>query len=145
MGDRAATLERAVREISLLPGTTLVACSEFINTSPVSSVPQGDYLNGAATIRTSLPPLELLRALLDIELRFGRERSAGVRWGPRTLDLDLLAYGQLEIREPGLTLPHPRMHERRFVLEPLAEIAPNLVIPGRGTVAELLQALSPAE
>ena len=112
-------------------------------TAPVGGVPQGLYLNAAATLRTGLSPRELLDGLLAIERAHGRDRLTEARWGPRTLDLDLILYGDLIINEPGLVLPHPRMHERSFVLEPLAEIAPGWVVPGRGrTVSDLLAGLS---
>jgi 2-amino-4-hydroxy-6-hydroxymethyldihydropteridine diphosphokinase len=98
---------------------------------------QPRFLNGVAALETSLGARELLDRLLAVEQRFGRVRFPGEH-GPRTLDLDLLLYGDETIDEPGLALPHPRMHERRFVLEPLAELAPGLVVSGRGTVESLL-------
>ena len=98
------------------------------------------YLNGAAELETTLTARELLDRLLAVEQRFGRVRVPGEH-GPRTLDLDLLLYGDEVIDEPGLTVPHPRLHERRFVLEPLAELAPGLVVPGRGDVESLLSGL----
>ncbi len=96
-------------------------------------------MNGAAELTTELPPHELLERLLDVERRLGRVRRE--RFGPRTIDLDLLVYGDEVVDEPGLTLPHPRLHERRFALEPLAELAPGLVLPGRGPVSALLAEL----
>jgi 2-amino-4-hydroxy-6-hydroxymethyldihydropteridine diphosphokinase len=93
-----------------------------------------------AQVSTTLPPRALLDSLLAVECRLGRTRD-GPRFGPRTIDLDLLLYGDEILSEPGLEVPHPRLHERRFVLEPLVELAPDLVVPGRGTVRELLAAL----
>jgi 2-amino-4-hydroxy-6-hydroxymethyldihydropteridine diphosphokinase len=129
LGDRAGHISSALRALGDLPGTSLVACSSLYETAPVGPVPQGPFLNAAAVLSTSLTPRELLSALQSIERLRGRDRSSGQRWGPRTLDLDLLVYGQTVLDEPGLTLPHPRLHERAFVLVPLAEIAPNLPIP----------------
>lgn len=110
-----------------------MARSSFHETAPVGPTAQPDFLNAAVTIETSLPPGELLGALLAIEAAHGRNRSAGERWGPRTLDLDLLLYGTAVISAAGLTIPHPRLHERAFVLEPLAEIASETLIPTLGT------------
>jgi 2-amino-4-hydroxy-6-hydroxymethyldihydropteridine diphosphokinase len=108
-------------------------------TEPVGPVVQGPYLNGALRIETALAPRQLLERLLAVESRLGRVRAE--RWGPRTIDLDLLVYADETIDEPGLTVPHPRLHERRFVLEPLAELDPALEIPGRGSVSALLAEL----
>ncbi|MEX2219872.1 MAG: 2-amino-4-hydroxy-6-hydroxymethyldihydropteridine diphosphokinase [Phycisphaerales bacterium] len=141
LGDREATLRRALVGIAVLPGTRLVAASGFLETAPVGP-PQPAYLNAAAHVATSLAPRELLGHLLRIEREHGRDRSRGGRWGSRPLDLDLLTHGETVMDEPGLTLPHPRLHERAFVLEPLAQIAPGLRIAGLGrTVAELLRDL----
>lgn len=118
--------------------------SEFIETAPVGGVDQGAYLNAAALLRTSLLPRELLDALHGIEREQGRDRSKERRWGPRTLDLDLLTYGDMIVCEAGLTVPHPRLHERGFVLEPLAAVAPELVVPGLGKVVDLLTKLREA-
>lgn len=142
LGDRAGHLRFAIEEIGGLRGTRLLAASEFLETEPVGGPAQPAYLNAAASIETELEPRALLEALLGIEERRGRVRAEGERWGPRTLDLDLVLYGGLIVDEPGLTVPHPRMHERRFVLGPLAQIAPGAVIPTLNiTVAERLRAL----
>jgi 2-amino-4-hydroxy-6-hydroxymethyldihydropteridine diphosphokinase len=142
LGDRAATLRSALRALGALPATVLEAASEFIETEPVGPEGQGPYLNAAAVLRTGLGPGELLERMLEIEREHGRVRSGGSRWGARTLDLDLLLHGEARIDEPGLTVPHPRLHERRFVLEPLAMIAGDIVIPTLGaTVTELLERL----
>jgi 2-amino-4-hydroxy-6-hydroxymethyldihydropteridine diphosphokinase len=115
--------------------------SPLLETDPVGGPQQGRYLNAAAELKTNLSPQDLLEALLAIERRSGRDRT--VRWGPRTLDLDLLLYDDLVCDEPGLTVPHPRMHERLFVLDPLCEIAPNLTHPVLGrTVRELRAGLA---
>jgi len=142
LGDRQEHLDAGVRAIAALPGVRLVAVSPFIETDPVGPAGQGAYLNGAATIETTLGARALLDALLEIERTRGRERASEHRWGPRTLDLDLLLFGDAVIDEPGLRVPHPRMHERAFVLEPLAAIAPELDVPGFGRpVAALLAGL----
>lgn len=143
LGDRRGFLNAAVARLREVPGTTVEAVSTFIETVPVGDVSQGLFLNGAAVLRTSCSARELLEALHAIERFQGRSRVNERRWGPRTLDLDLLTHGDLVSTEPELTIPHPRLHERRFVLEPLAEIAPGLMVPGRGVVRELLAALGP--
>lgn len=137
LGDREATLRAAVDALAAEEGIEVVAVSTFRDTEPVGVVGQPRFLNGAVALDTTLAPRELLERLLAIEQRFGRVRVAGEH-GPRTLDLDLLLYGEERIDSPGLTVPHPRLHERRFVLEPLAELDPGLVVPGRGSVAELI-------
>ena len=134
LGDREATIRAAV---GALPG--VIAVSALRETDPVGMTEQPRFLNGVAALRTALAPRELLDVLIAVERRLGRER--GERWGPRTIDLDLLLYGGETVDEPGLTVPHPRLHERRFVLEPLAELDPELVVPGRGPVSALLAAL----
>ena len=113
--------------------------SEIRETEPWGPVEQGPFLNGAVRVETELPPRELLGRLLEIERRMGRVRSE--RFGPRTIDLDLLVYGDETVEEPGLTVPHPRLHERRFALEPVAELDPGLTIPGLGPVSALLAKL----
>jgi 2-amino-4-hydroxy-6-hydroxymethyldihydropteridine diphosphokinase len=141
LGDRRAHLAAALDAIARLPGAHLIAASDFIQTEPVGPVPQGPFLNAAAVVETTLPPSALLESLLRIESSRGRDRAREQRWGPRTLDLDLLVHGDRVICEAGLTIPHPRLHERLFVLEPLAQIASELRIPPGGrTVRELLLA-----
>ena len=144
LGDREATIRRAAAMLDELPGATVVDLSALRETDPWGLVEQPLYLNGAAAVDTELGPRELLEALLEVERRLGRLRDDEERWGPRTIDLDLLLYGDLVLREPGLVVPHPRLHERRFALEPLAELAPDAVVPGRGPVLELLRALDPS-
>jgi 2-amino-4-hydroxy-6-hydroxymethyldihydropteridine diphosphokinase len=134
LGDREATIRGAVEA---LPG--VVAVSTLRETDPVGVTEQPAFLNGAVVLETDLSARELLELLLAVERSLGRERRE--RWGPRTIDLDLLLYADEAIDEPGLTVPHPRLHERRFVLEPLAELDPELAVPGRGTVKDLLAGL----
>jgi 2-amino-4-hydroxy-6-hydroxymethyldihydropteridine diphosphokinase len=134
LGDREATIRAA---LEALPG--VVAVSSLRETDPVGVTDQPQYLNGVAALETDLSPRELLDRLLEVERGLGRERRE--RWGPRTIDLDLLLYGEETIEEPGLTVPHPRLHERRFALEPLSELAPDALIPGRGRVGDVLAEL----
>jgi 2-amino-4-hydroxy-6-hydroxymethyldihydropteridine diphosphokinase len=138
LGDRERTLHAAVDDLAAEEGVEVVAVSTLRETEPVGVGEQPQYLNGVAELETTLPPRRLLERLLEVEQRFGRVRIPGEH-GPRTLDLDLLLYGAEAIDEPGLTVPHPRMHERGFVLEPLAELAPGLAVPGRGDVESLLR------
>ncbi len=137
LGDRERTLREAVDALGAEEGIEVAAVSTLRETDPVGVGEQPRFLNGVAALETSLGARELLDRLLAVEQRFGRVRVPGEH-GPRTLDLDLLLYGDETIDEPGLAVPHPRMHERRFVLEPLAELAPGLVVSGRGTVESLL-------
>lgn len=132
LGDRRAHLDAACAALRALPRTAVRAVSAYVETEPVGPPGQGLYLNAAALLDTALAPRPLLLALLEIERSRGRRREDAPRWGPRTLDLDLLLYADLVLDEPGLTVPHPRMHERRFVLGPLAELAPDIVVPLHG-------------
>jgi len=138
VGDRERTLRAAVDALGAEAGVEVVAVSTLRETEPVGVGDQPRFLNGATELETTLAARELLDQLLAVEQRFGRVRVPGEH-GPRTLDLDLLLYGDEAIAEPGLTVPHPRLHERRFVLEPLAELAPGLAVPGRGDVESLLR------
>jgi 2-amino-4-hydroxy-6-hydroxymethyldihydropteridine diphosphokinase len=138
LGDRERTLRAAVDALAEEEGIDVVAVSTLRETEPVGVGEQPEFLNGVVALETTLGASELLDRLLDVERRFGRVRVSGEH-APRTLDLDLLLYGDDAIDEPGLTVPHARLHERRFVLEPLAELAPGLVIPGRGDVESLLR------
>jgi 2-amino-4-hydroxy-6-hydroxymethyldihydropteridine diphosphokinase len=133
LGDREASLRRAVELLAAEPGIEVVAVSSFRETDPVGYLDQPRFLNGVCAVETDLSPRELLERLLAVERALGRERADSPRWGPRTIDLDLLLYGDETVDEPGLTVPHPRLTERSFVLEPLLELAPDLVLPdGRG-------------
>ena len=135
--DPVAQVERGLAEISGLPGTRLLARSSLYRTVPVGYADQPEFINAVAQVATTLAPHELLAALLAIETRHGRLR--GVPNGPRTLDLDVILYGDLRHHEAGLTIPHPRMHERAFVLVPLVEIAPGALIPGLGPARDWLE------
>jgi 2-amino-4-hydroxy-6-hydroxymethyldihydropteridine diphosphokinase len=140
LGDRRATIDRAVELLREAQGLDVLAVSSLRETDPVGFEEQPRFLNGAVAVETVLTARELLDLLLETERRLGRTRSAR-RFGPREIDLDLLVYGDAQLDEPGLTVPHPRLHERRFALEPLVELAPALVVPGRGPVEELLTGL----
>ena len=140
MGDRQAYCEEAVRLISNFSKTSLLAVSSLYETAPLEMIDQDGFINCVAAVRTALSPRELLRACQEVEQFLGRKRS--VRFGPRTIDLDILFYGGQIIHETDLTIPHSRAHERRFVLEPLAEIAPALEHPVlRKTVLQILQGM----
>ena len=146
LGERSANIAGAVALMLGLPRTRFLQCSPLIETEPVGSVGQGCFLNGVCVLRTGLSARAILGALLEIEQRLGRDRLSEVRWGPRTIDLDLLVFGQERIDEPGLCVPHPRLAERLFVLGPLAAVAPDLVVPGLGqSVRELHDALIASE
>jgi len=136
LGKPRRHLESALDRLAALENTRLVRCSSYYRSAPFGGVEQPDFVNAVAALLTQIGPAELLGALLAIEQLHGRTRD-GVRWGPRTLDLDLLAHGSSHIDEPGLTLPHPGIAERNFVLLPLQEIAPELELPGLGRVASL--------
>ncbi|MDO5611412.1 MAG: 2-amino-4-hydroxy-6-hydroxymethyldihydropteridine diphosphokinase [Pseudomonadota bacterium] len=141
VGDAAATLRLALAALNALPMTRLVKASSLLQTAPVGGIAQADFINAVAELDTALPALDLLHALFAIERAHGRDRSREQRWGPRTLDLDVLIYGDEIITLDGLSVPHPRMAERRFVLVPLAEIAPDVMIPGIGRVDRVLAGL----
>jgi 2-amino-4-hydroxy-6-hydroxymethyldihydropteridine diphosphokinase len=134
LGDRESLIRSAAEQIGAL------RLSELRETEPWGYEKQPKFLNAVAEIETELPPRRLLDHLLDVEARLGRER-VGPKWGPRTIDLDLLLYGDETIDEPGLVVPHPRLLEREFVLEPLADLVPWLKIPGDGTVHDALAGL----
>jgi 2-amino-4-hydroxy-6-hydroxymethyldihydropteridine diphosphokinase len=140
LGDPKATVLAAFAALANLPESRVARCSSLYRTAPVGILSQPDFVNAVALLETSLPPDSLLDALLDIEARFGRIRRE--RNGPRTLDLDLLLYNDIELDLPRLTLPHPRLHLRAFVLLPLAEVAPDLAIPRRGSLAAWLPAVA---
>ena len=140
LGDRERSLRRAIELLSAREGIRVARVSSLRETEPWGPVEQPSFVNAAAELETSLEPRELLDALLAVEFGLGRVRE-GARYGPRTIDLDLLVYGDAVVSEPGLVLPHPRLHERRFALEPLAELDPDLVVPGHGPVSALLAAL----
>jgi 2-amino-4-hydroxy-6-hydroxymethyldihydropteridine diphosphokinase len=144
LGDREGTLRAAVGCLRGLPQTEVRAVSSFRDTEPVGYLDQPRFLNGAVELETGLDPRALLDALLELERALGRDRATAPPQGPRTLDLDLLLYGDERIDEAGLQVPHPRLHERGFVLEPLAELDPALVVPGRGPVQALLAGLDSA-
>lgn len=140
---RREHIDAAVAGLRATPGIVSVRLSPIMETDPVGPGVQGKYLNAAAEVRATLTPRELLDRCFEIEKQRGRDRAKEQRWGPRTLDLDLLMFGDAVIEEAGLTVPHPRLHERRFVLEPLSHLAPQVVIPGVGkTVRECLRMLS---
>jgi 2-amino-4-hydroxy-6-hydroxymethyldihydropteridine diphosphokinase len=139
LGDREAHLSRAIELLSAEDDIEVTAVSQIRETEPVGPVEQGLFLNGALRVETVLAPRELLDCLLDVEQRLGRVRRE--RFGPRTIDLDLLLYGDEVVDEPGLTVPHPRLTERRFALEPLADLDPGLTIPGSGPISALLAEL----
>jgi 2-amino-4-hydroxy-6-hydroxymethyldihydropteridine diphosphokinase len=139
LGAREETLRRAVERLREADGVDVLAVSSLRETDPVGVVAQPPFMNGAVRLETSLPPRELLDLLLAIERSLGRVREA--RWGPRLVDLDLLLYGSEIVDEPGLRIPHPRLHQRRFALEPLAELDPGLAIPGHASLSALLAEL----
>lgn len=138
LGDREATIRGALDSLAARPDLELVAVSSLIDTEPVGYLDQPRFLNGVAVLESALSARDLLDVLLETERAFGRRRADVPPQGPRTLDLDLLLYGNAEIDEPNLRVPHPRLHERAFVLGPLAELAPSLEVPGKGSVERLL-------
>jgi 2-amino-4-hydroxy-6-hydroxymethyldihydropteridine diphosphokinase len=140
IGDPTATVLAAFAALANLPESRVARCSSLYRTAPVGLRNQPDFINAVAVLETTLPPESLLDALLDLEARFGRVRRD--RNGPRTLDLDLLLYDDIELELPRLTLPHPRLHLRAFVLYPLAEVAPGITLPRRGKLAAWLPAVA---
>jgi len=142
LGDRLGTLQGCVQALGGLPDTDVLAISPVYETAPVGGPAQPDYLNAVLMVSTALPPLDLLAAAQGIEAESGRVRTQGAeRFGPRTLDIDVIDYGELLSGDPVLTLPHPRAHERAFVLAPWHDIDPGASLPGRGPVAGLLAGL----
>ena len=142
LGDRLGTLQGCVQAIAELPDTDVLAISPVYQTAPVGGPPQPDYLNAVLLIQTGLPPRGLLDAIGGIEARFGRVRAE--RFGPRTLDIDIISYAGQVSDDPELTLPHPRAHERAFVLAPWHDIDPAAELPGHGPVGQLLAGLDQA-
>jgi 2-amino-4-hydroxy-6-hydroxymethyldihydropteridine diphosphokinase len=140
LGDREGLVRSALDALDEEAGIEIEAVSSVRETHPVGLLEQPKFLNAVARVSTTLPPRALLDSMLSVERALGRTRE-GLRFGPRTIDLDLLLYGDETVSEPGLEVPHPRLHERRFVLEPLVELDPDLAVPGKGTVRELLAAL----
>ena len=140
LGDRAAMVRAAIEQLRSEQGVEVMAVSSIRETDPVGLVEQPRFLNAAVALETELSARGLLDRLLGIERRLGRTR-AGPRFGPRTIDLDLLLYGDALIDEPGLEVPHPRLHERLFALEPLVDLDPELVVPGHGRLADLVAGL----
>lgn len=139
LGDREATIRTALELLG--EHVWVIAVSTLRETDPWGYEDQPRFVNGVAAVETELSPRELLDGLLAVEQELGRRRGEGLRWGPRSIDLDLLLYGDETVDEPGLTVPHPRLFERRFALEPLYELDPGLVVPGRGPVSALLAQL----
>lgn len=137
MGDPVAQIRDALRDLQSVPGTILQACSSLYKTPPLGPQDQPDFVNAVACLETDLPAITLLHHMQEIENRHGRRRD-GERWGPRTLDLDLLLFGREYINEESLTVPHPEMTRRAFVLCPLLEIAPDVDIPGMGAARDWL-------
>jgi len=137
VGNRRENLDHAVELLAAEPGVRVLAVSSVRETDPVGYEDQPRFLNAACAVETELGPRELLERLLAIERALGRERT-GPRFGPRTIDLDLLLYGNETLDEPGLTVPHPRLAERLFVLEPLHELAPDLVLPDGRAIRDLV-------
>ena len=134
--DPEAQVRKGFEEIAALPSTELLARSKLYRTAPVGFADQPDFVNACALVETGLAPRALLDALLALEKRHGRVR--GIPNGPRTLDLDIVLYGDRVIDEPGLKVPHPRAHQRRFVIEPLLDVWPDAVIPGKGSARDFL-------
>jgi len=133
LGDRLANLQRAVDLLAARPGLRVARSSRVYETDPVGGPPQPEYLNAVVEVQTTLSPHDLLAASMDVEQRMGRVRAE--RWGPRVIDIDVLTYDEQQIDQPDLIVPHPRMHERAFVLVPLLELEPDPLLPGRGRIS----------
>ncbi len=141
LGDAADTLREAVEALDHREGITVREVSRFYRTPAWGREDQPDFINAVALLETSLTPRALLERLLAVETEFGRHRLDGERWGPRTLDLDLLLYGDAVIDEPGLRVPHPHLHERAFALVPLLDVLPEARIPGYGAARDAVSVL----
>ncbi len=141
LGDAEASVRSAILALGELPRTQLQSASRLYASPAWGREDQPDFINAVAWLRTTLTARELLDHLLAVEREFGRERAEGERWGPRTLDLDLLLYGDSRIDAPGLQVPHPYLHQRAFALLPLLEIAPEVVIPGQGRAQDAVSGL----
>ena len=141
LGDAADTLRKAVEALDHREGITVCEVSRFYRTPAWGREDQPDFINAVALLETSLTPRALLERLLAVETEFGRHRPDGERWGPRTLDLDLLLYGDAVIDEPGLRVPHPHLHERAFALVPLLDVLPEARIPGYGAARDAVSVL----
>ena len=142
LGDPVKAVQEALKALASLPESRLLAASRLYRTPAWGNEDQPDFINAAATLETTLPAPLLLEQLLETEHQFGRQRLPGERWGPRTLDLDLLLYGSELIDLPQLKVPHPHLHERAFALKPLLDIATDAVIPGHGLARELPAAMA---
>jgi 2-amino-4-hydroxy-6-hydroxymethyldihydropteridine diphosphokinase len=140
LGDRLDILQGAVDEVASLDGVSVTAVSPVYETAPVGGPAQPDYLNAVVSARTTLPAYDLLARLHDVEAAFDRVRE--IRWGPRTLDIDIITFDGASCGDPELTLPHPRAHERAFVLAPWHDLDPDAILPGHGAVSELLTAVA---
>ncbi len=137
LGEPSDQLRLAISDIDQLPDTRVLASSAFYRSAPIGYLDQPDFVNAVVKIETRLAPRQLLSTMLSIERQYGRERTFSN--APRTLDLDVLLYGDMQIDEPGLTIPHPHMHRRAFVLQPLLEVEPDCMIPSVGSVRQALQ------
>lgn len=144
LGDAIATVRAAIDELGTIPDSRLLRASPLYRSAAWGVKNQPDFINAVALVETTLAPRALLEALLEIERRHGRDRRNEIRWGPRTLDLDLLLHGDAVLDEDGLTLPHPQMHRRAFVLRPLLDVWPDVAIPGIGPADLALTDLQPA-
>ncbi len=139
LGDSVARVREGMQALNAIPGVRLRRCSSLYRSAPVGIADQPDFINAVCEVETTLDPADLMRHLLEAERQRGRVRD-GAKGGPRTLDLDLLLYGERTLTTPELVLPHPRLHERAFVLSPLSELNEALMVPGRGSVHTLLAA-----